>query len=276
VSGIPAFEVFDAVARALEVLLGHGVILTVGDASPAHPDESVLPEGDTRTVALPFAGSVMGEITLVLSTAFAASMEAAVHDGSLLSATIPPLQAGAAAAGIATTVEHAGEISTDTLLMGLEGDFIVIPLYENDDIVACLVIRALQDAQMAAPPMTPTTVLPAAEVARTPSTSPPDIGTAVALHEFQPLGDNSSGAGSVRSLTLLNDVSMEVTAELGRMHMRMRDLMALAPGSVIELDRAAGSPVDVLMNGAIIAHGEVVVIDEEFGIRVSEIVVGDN
>ena len=60
------------------------------------------------------------------------------------------------------------------------------------------------------------------------------------------------------------------------MRMKMRDLMALAPGSVIELDRAAGSPVDVLINGALLAHGEVVVIDEEFGVRVSEIVVGDN
>jgi flagellar motor switch protein FliN/FliY len=58
--------------------------------------------------------------------------------------------------------------------------------------------------------------------------------------------------------------------------MRMRDLMALAPGSLIELDRAAGSPVDILMNGALIARGEVVVVDDEFGVRVAEINVGDN
>jgi flagellar motor switch protein FliN/FliY len=69
---------------------------------------------------------------------------------------------------------------------------------------------------------------------------------------------------------------MEVTAELGRHRMTVRDLMSLQPGSVIELDRAAGSPVDVLVNGALLAHGEVVVIDEEFGVRVSEIVVGEN
>jgi flagellar motor switch protein FliN/FliY len=57
--------------------------------------------------------------------------------------------------------------------------------------------------------------------------------------------------------------------------MKVRDLVALAPGSVIELDRAAGSPVDVMVNGALLAHGEVVVIDEEFGIRLSEIVMED-
>ena len=68
---------------------------------------------------------------------------------------------------------------------------------------------------------------------------------------------------------------MGVTAELGRKRMSVRDLLALTPGAVIELDRAAGSPVDVLVNGTLIARGEVVVIDEEFGIRISEIVVGN-
>ena len=58
--------------------------------------------------------------------------------------------------------------------------------------------------------------------------------------------------------------------------MSVRDLLSLAPGSVVELDRAAGSPIDVLVNGTLIARGEVVVIDEEFGIRIMEIVSADN
>ena len=69
---------------------------------------------------------------------------------------------------------------------------------------------------------------------------------------------------------------MGVTAELGRRRMTVRDLLALTPGSVIELDRAAGSPVDVLVNGTLIARGEVVVIDEEFGIRIAEIVAAES
>jgi flagellar motor switch protein FliN/FliY len=72
-------------------------------------------------------------------------------------------------------------------------------------------------------------------------------------------------------LELLSDVEMGVTVELGRTRMLLRDILQLAPGSVVELDRAAGSPVDVLVNDTLIARGEVVVIDEEFGIRVTEV-----
>lgn len=71
---------------------------------------------------------------------------------------------------------------------------------------------------------------------------------------------------------LLHDVEMEVTAELGRTRMSVKELLSLAPGAVIELDRAAGGPADLLVNGRLIARGEVVVIDENFGIRITEIV----
>lgn len=73
-------------------------------------------------------------------------------------------------------------------------------------------------------------------------------------------------------LGLLGDVPLLVTAELGRTTMHMRDLLSLAPGSIVELDRLAGSPIDVLVNGKTVARGEVVVVDEEFGIRIVEIV----
>lgn len=72
-------------------------------------------------------------------------------------------------------------------------------------------------------------------------------------------------------LELLHDVEMGVTAELGRTRMLVRDVLELTPGSVVELDRAAGSPVDILVNGTLIARGEVVVIDEEFGVRITEV-----
>jgi flagellar motor switch protein FliN/FliY len=70
---------------------------------------------------------------------------------------------------------------------------------------------------------------------------------------------------------VLADVEMGVTAELGRCHMTVRELLSLTPGAIIDLDRAAGALVDVLVNGTLIARGEVVVIDEEFGIRISEL-----
>lgn len=93
----------------------------------------------------------------------------------------------------------------------------------------------------------------------------------LAVHEFEPL-DTTAVASGARSLELLSEVEMGVTAELGRTRLLVKDILALTPGSVIELDRAAGSPIDVLVNGTLIARGEVVVIDEEFGIRISEIV----
>jgi flagellar motor switch protein FliN len=104
----------------------------------------------------------------------------------------------------------------------------------------------------------------------------------VADHEFAPLRPAGSsdrptagpGRGSVAGgpIELLHEVEMGVTVELGRTRMLVRDILDLSPGSVIELDRAAGAPIDVLVNGTLIARGEVVVIDEEFGIRITEVI----
>jgi flagellar motor switch protein FliN/FliY len=76
----------------------------------------------------------------------------------------------------------------------------------------------------------------------------------------------------IRGVELLHGVAMEVTVELGRTRLAVRDLLALTPGDVLELDRAAGSPADLLVNGRLIARGEVVVVDENFALRVTEIV----
>lgn len=89
---------------------------------------------------------------------------------------------------------------------------------------------------------------------------------------FEPIVGGGATAGAPSGLEVLHDVQMSVTAELGRTRMPLRDILALVPGSVIELDRAASAPVDVVVNGTLIARGEVVVIDEEFGIRINEIV----
>ena len=78
------------------------------------------------------------------------------------------------------------------------------------------------------------------------------------------------------SLNVLYDVEMTLTAELGRTKLPVRQVLELTPGAVLELDRAAGSPADVMVNGRLIARGEVVVIDEEFGIRITEIARGED
>jgi flagellar motor switch protein FliN/FliY len=71
---------------------------------------------------------------------------------------------------------------------------------------------------------------------------------------------------------MLRDVAMEVTAQIGSTRMTVSELLNLADGAVIELDRSAGAPADLLVNGHLIARGEVVVIDENFGLRITEIV----
>jgi flagellar motor switch protein FliN len=78
--------------------------------------------------------------------------------------------------------------------------------------------------------------------------------------------------GSRGSLELLRHVAMEVTVEIGRTRMTVGELLSLHPGEVVELDRAASAPADLLVNGTLIARGEVVVVDEDFGLRISEIV----
>jgi flagellar motor switch protein FliN/FliY len=246
-----------AVTSALEQVLGVDVILAVGVPQQVAPGTDVLPEGANRSVSLALAGALDGEIGLIVSDAFATMLEAHAPDEMLTSATAPALEAGAAAMGAlgANTldggdVQHGRvtEVSVDQLTTADGSGTLVYPLLQNDERVACLVIR----------------LAPAEETA-----------TSVARHEYAVLGEGAPGFGGSRPLAILNDVEMGVTAELGRRRMTVRDLLALTPGSVIELDRAAGTPVDVLVNGTLIARGEVVVIDEEFGIRIAEIVAAE-
>ncbi|BCR20887.1 flagellar motor switch protein FliN [Borrelia miyamotoi] len=70
---------------------------------------------------------------------------------------------------------------------------------------------------------------------------------------------------------LLMDVSMQVTVELGRTERKIKDILGMSEGTIITLDKLAGEPVDILVNSKVIAKGEVVVIDENFGVRITEI-----
>src|SRR5918999_258797 len=90
--------------------------------------------------------------------------------------------------------------------------------------------------------------------------------TAAAAPAFTPLPTNGQ-VGDLSQIDLLLDISLQVTVELGRAKMKIADILGLRNGSVIELDRLAGEPADILVNGTLIARGEVVVVDEKFGVR---------
>jgi len=107
--------------------------------------------------------------------------------------------------------------------------------------------------EMQAPARGPGESIPVARAEFTSFTSPSDL---------QPIGN----------IDLLLDVVLRVTVELGRSSLSIREVLALGPGSVIELDKLAGETVDVLVNGTPIAKGEVVVVDEKFGVRITDIV----
>jgi flagellar motor switch protein FliN/FliY len=90
--------------------------------------------------------------------------------------------------------------------------------------------------------------------------------------EFTPLPEPpADGIVLGDDLTRLTDVTVELTVEVGRTHMSLGETMSLGQGSVVTLDRLADKPVDLLVNGRPIARGEVVVIDEQFGLRITEV-----
>lgn len=118
------------------------------------------------------------------------------------------------------------------------------------------------------PPGAPTTASPARG---------PGAGEAVATAEarrahFQPLAPSAAGGEAARdNIGLLLDVVVTVTVELGGSSLPLRDVLTLAPGSVVRLDRAIGEPVDILINRELVGRGEVVVVDDRFGVRVTEL-----
>jgi len=90
--------------------------------------------------------------------------------------------------------------------------------------------------------------------------------------EFMPLQPAGTAGGDGADLRRLHDVPVELAVEIGRTRMTIGQTLELRPGSVVSLNRLAGEPVDLLINGKPIARGEVVVIDEEFGLRVTDVV----
>lgn len=89
---------------------------------------------------------------------------------------------------------------------------------------------------------------------------------------FENFGEPSGGNGSAPDLDVILDIPVTISMEVGNTQIAIRNLLQLNQGSVIELDRLAGEPLDVLVNGTLIAHGEVVMVNEKFGIRLTDVI----
>ena len=107
-----------------------------------------------------------------------------------------------------------------------------------------------------------------------PMMSQPMMGQPVNVQpaQFQPFMGDLSAAFQKENIDLIMDVPLEVTVELGRTSKSIQEILDFAPGTIIELNKIAGEPIDVLVNGKYVAKGEVVVIEESFGVRITEII----
>ena len=95
----------------------------------------------------------------------------------------------------------------------------------------------------------------------------------MAENETKPSSDdNNTNNSGIDNLKVLENIEVKLTVEVGSTELKIKDLLRLNEGSIVELDRLAGDPLDILVNGTMIAQGEVVMVGERFGVRFSEIV----
>lgn len=135
-------------------------------------------------------------------------------------------------------------------------------------------VAAPEPAPAAAPQAAPQAAAPAGQpmmMAQPMMAPPPQQQYNVQQAQFTSFTPGYVPTFSAENIDLIMDVPLEVTVELGRTHKSIHDILDFAPGTIIELNKIAGEPIDVLVNGKFVAKGEVVVIEEAFGIRITEI-----
>jgi flagellar motor switch protein FliN/FliY len=217
--------------------------LTAGEPAP-EPSPTQLPDPAGAAIIATFGGGVEGKVLLVVAQELVDALEGTPF-GKLEphKALRPALDTLAEALGGRLDGEPSSTAVEDCLDVLAGGAVVMVPLMAGDAVGALLGLSLTAVPEPAA--LDPVSAATAASAARS------------------------------WGIDMLRDVEMEVTCELGRTRMTVRQLLALAPGDVVELDRLAGAPADLLVNGTLLARGEVVVIDESFGLRITEIVTRD-
>ncbi|OLE21386.1 MAG: flagellar motor switch protein FliN [Actinobacteria bacterium 13_1_20CM_3_71_11] len=235
-------------AEAALAVLPSSSPLQVGTPLPGVPD--TVPPG--QAVSARFGGTATGEVAVLVGQDLADALQnSPLGELDLTKAVRPALDAAAGVFG--PVVVDPGQVLEPAVALGslaAKGELVVVPLLDGEEVRAAVALV-----------LTPW-----------PGTGGATAYGLPAIDELAVPG-TAAPASPSRGLDLLHDVEMEVSAELGRTRMSVRELLSLSPGAVVDLDRAAGSPADLLVNGRLIARGEVVVIDENFGLRITEIVV---
>ncbi|GAA1540893.1 flagellar motor switch protein FliN [Nocardioides humi] len=249
-------QLAEAVAVAAAAALPAVTPLTPGPAQPGSPHVTAAFAGGAIAE---LDGGVPGAVVVLVGTELVEALAGSPLGALDLAAAVQPAL-DAAARRLGAHARGARSVDLDAegfdVTAELGGPFSTVPLIGAGIAAAVLVPEATLAG--AREPIADDAVPadPAAVTAEEPAPFVPAFGATTA---------------PPRGLELLHGVDMEVTVELGRTRMTVRDLLALTPGAVLELDRAAGSPADLLVNGRLVARGEVVVVDEDFGLRVTEI-----
>lgn len=232
-------QVLDA-AQAVIPLLPSTTELTASSWEPGDP----MPGADSPAVVTTLSAEESLQVCLVASSIIAEALEGA-EGMTQTQALLPALEAATSALGTGV-MENTTEGTVDDLLDS--EDWIKATLEADGTVQGWLAVR-------------PAPVQETAAEGKAQETPEGPVTQATATPEQR-----------AESMKLLYDVEMTLTAEIGRTKLAVHDVLDLSPGSVIELDRSAGSAADVMVNGRLIARGEIVVVDEEYGIRITEIV----
>lgn len=233
---------------------------------------------------------MMGSVATSMSTMFKQKIDISPPKANLIHfATHEPLTSALTATENVVRVAFRMEVEDliDSEIMQILPVEVAKTLVKNlmGDMATQQAAAPAAPAQPAAAPTAPQTAPPMAAAAPAPASAmPPQQGyyappqpsyqqpqVPVQAVQFSPLVPGAM-AGVDGNIGLILDVPLQVTVELGRTKKLIREILELSPGSVLELDKLAGEPVDVLVNGKLLAKGEVVVIDENFGVRITDIV----
>lgn len=220
---------------------------------------------DGVAVTARFTGGRSGEVLIAVERSVADALTNSAIGGLDITAALHP-SLEAAANTVGTVVLGPGQVldvhpALDALLT--KANVAIVPLSFEGVVRAVVGLAVTETPTVSAIASAPS--YPTAEELRAENGSA-STATTAAQPRTSPVR---------QGLDLLRDVQMEVTAQIGGTRMTVNELLGLVDGAVVELDRAAGAPADLLVNGHLIARGEVVVIDENFGLRITEIVVDD-